>query len=333
MENKKFVTKSLVQEEDSVHWADLKEIVSSSKPLKLTFAMVKYLPKNFVYLLVFPISFFYFICAKRARFYAKEFQIQVKQMPGKSRSLRINTFAPVFSFALAIVEKLEGWLGKFSEKDLCFHDDGRECFVENLKNGKGSIVFCSHLGNIELLRSVSNYEAARINREIPITIIMEMKTSQEFNKILMGVNKKSSINIITADDIGPEAIEKIEETVVNGGLVVFAGDRISSNEMTRKRRIQNLFLGKNAGFPYGAFLIPFLVEAPVFYMFGLRTKTWTIFPKYNIFIEKSAVSLKCSKKEREGQIKLLCSEYVSKLEKYCCEFPYQWYNFFDFWNQ
>jgi predicted LPLAT superfamily acyltransferase len=37
--------------------------------------------------------------------------------------------------------------------------------------------------------------------------------------------------------------------------------------------------------------------------------------------------------EREKCAQELLAQYVGLLEFYCHRFPYEWFNFFDFWNE
>ena len=50
-----------------------------------------------------------------------------------------------------------------------------------------------------------------------------------------------------------------------------------------------------------------------------------------MFVEKSSVSLNLPRQKREEGIEMLCDEFVRTLEKYVLRFPYQWYNFYNFW--
>ena len=316
---------------NTLHWAQEKEVVSSNRPLMFTFALVKHLPEPLVLSFAYPVAFFYYLTSKRARSVARLYQQNLKAYTGGKCPKRISPFSQILSFSMTIIEKMEGWLGRFSYERLVFHEDDSTEFLQRLDEGKGAIVFASHLGNMELLRSMTSFDRTGVSRQIPVTIIMEMKSTEQFNKILMEINSKAALNVISTSEIGPASMEKIQDTLEAGGLVVFAGDRTSSNANTRHRCIKVPFLGKEAEFPYGVFLIPALLELPVYYMFGLRMKNASLSPKYNIFVEKSKIDLHCSRKERDGRLKELCAEFAGKLEKFCKEFPYQFYNFYDFW--
>ena len=122
---------------------------------------------------------------------------------------------------------------------------------------------------------------------------------------------------------------RIASVIGQGGLVVVAADRTSAR--VRTRFIRQKFLGKDADFPYGVFLMTALLKAPTYFVYGLRDKTCTLNPKNHMFVEKSNIDFDCPRSERENRINELCAEYINSLEKKCLEFPYQWYNFYNFW--
>ena len=111
---------------------------------------------------------------------------------------------------------------------------------------------------------------------------------------------------------------------------MITGDRTSAR--SRSRIIREKFLGKEADFPYGVFVLALLLKAPVYYVFGLRTKTVSLKPRYNLFVEKSKINFDSNRSERNEKIHALCREFVEKLQNYCVQFPYQWYNFYNFWK-
>lgn len=315
--------------EEKLHWADEKEVIKSNKSLLFLLYLIKLFPKRLVLLLIYPVGFFYFIFSKRARIECENFQKTLKEFTKGKVPKRINAYPQIVSFSLCVTEKMEGWLGNYHYDKLVLHDDDLGALKSQLEEGKGAVLLCSHLGNIELLRSLSSFGENGVSRNISVTTIMEVKSTEVFNRTLKEINSEVALNVIDPSDIGPDTIEKLQNEIESGGLVVIAGDRTSAR--SRSRFIRESFLGKEADFPYGVFLIAFLLKAPVYYCFGLRTKYATTNPYYNMFVEKSVVELECGRSEREKRIKDLCHEFVEKLEKYTVKYPEQWYNFYNFW--
>lgn len=318
-----------IKSEEMLHWSDEKEVVSSNKPIKLLLILLSHLPAWCVYILVVPVGFFYLIFSKRARTECKIYQKQLKEFSEGKSPKRISPFNQIASFSLCVLEKMMGWLGKENYENLIKHDDDLQNLIDLLDSGKGAVLIGSHLGNIELLRSLSSFNRTGVSRNVPVTTIMELKSTEQFNKTLQEINPGVSFNVIDAADIGPDTICTLQESIQNGGLVVVAADRTSAR--VRTRYIRQKFLGKYADFPYGVFLMTALLKAPVYFVYGLRSKTITLNPKNHIFVEKSNIDFDCPRSERENRINELCAEYINSLERKCLEFPYQWYNFYNFW--
>ena len=156
---------------------------------------------------------------------------------------------------------MEGWLGKIKFNKIQYHDDDITSILELLKEGKGAMLITSHLGNMELLRSLSDYNYQLVGRNVPVYVVMDTKVNSNFSETLKSVNPKVSFNVISSNEIGPDAIVTLMDAVESGALVVIAGDRTSPNSKEKNLRIS--FLGKDASFPYGVFLIPALMKAPL----------------------------------------------------------------------
>ena len=167
--------------------------------------------------------------------------------------------------------------------------------------------------------------------QVPVVIIMDINMSANFSQTLKEINPDYSMNVIDASNFGPESTVYLEEQAEQGALIVAAGDRTAVHN--RDKVIKKPFLGREAPFPYGVFLIPALLKLPVYFMFGMRSRMSIFNPKYEIYIEKSNVDFNCARKERDGRITECCGEFVEKLERMAIKYPYQWYNFFNFWNQ
>lgn len=316
--------------EELLHWADEKEVISSNKPLLLVFGLMRKLPDYLVFILIYPISFFFYIFSKRGRVEAKNYQRQMKEFTGGKVPLKISPFKQILSFSLCVMEKMEGWLGNYHYNELVTHDDDLKSLQSQLELGKGALFIGSHLGNIELLRSLSSFGENGVSRKISVTAIIELKSTEQFNRTLKEVNPNVDFQVIDPEKIGVNTIAELQEQIENGGLVVITGDRTSAR--SRSRIIREKFLGKEADFPYGVFVLALLLKAPTYYVFGLRTKTASLRPKYHIFVEKSKVDFESPSSKRDEKIHALCKEFVVKLEKYCIQFPYQWYNFYNFWK-
>ena len=306
---------------DQAHWTERQEVIKTNKPLLLLLVLFKYIPGVLVRALIYPVSFFYWVFAAEARKSAKEYQLRLREFTGRNIPKRISPYRQFLSFSLCVLEKMEGWLGKIKFSKIQYQNDDITSILDLLKEGKGAMLITSHLGNMELLRSLSDYNY----------VIMDMDINSNFSNTLKSVNPKVSFNVINSNEIGPDSIVTLMDAVEKGALVVIAGDRTSPYSKDKNLKIS--FLGKDASFPYGVFLIPALMKVPVYFMFGLRSRLSIFNPKQNVYIEKCHTDFNCPRSEREERIVQCCGEFVARLEKYCILYPYQWYNFFNFWEQ
>ena len=319
-----------MENKEKSSWASQKEISRTPLPIKFTIFLVKIFPHWFLASWTFVVAFFFYVFSKRARAYARDYQ---KRLCAFSKNCRIKKPHPYFqilSFALGLVEKIEGWLGKTKLSDVIFFDDDSDELKAQLARGKGAYLIGSHLGNTEFIRSLASFGETGVNKQIGVTAIMDVNVNANFTKSMQQMNGNFAFDVVNASEIGTGTIEVLESRLSGGGIVFITGDRIPAAESGRT--INQDFLGKTARFPYGVFFIPSLFDVPVYYVFSARSKDITISNKYNMHVIKSSVSFNGSRAERKAAIASLCREFAGHLEAMCEKYPYQWYNFFDFWQ-
>lgn len=319
-----------MKKEETTHWADNKEVVKSSLPLKFTLLLIKMIPGFILRIVIYLVSFFFFLFTPKARKAARIYQHHLKEFTNGATPKVIRSYPQILSFAFCIVEKMEGWLGKIKFSQIEYQNDDIDSILDDLRRGQGCLLLTSHLGNMELMRSLNDNNEKLVGRYVPVYVIMDTKISPQFTETLNSINGKVGVNIIDSSEIGPDSMVTLMDAIEAGAMVVIAGDRTSAQN--REKVIKQSFLGEEAPFPYGVFLIPFLLKAPVYYMFGMREKISIFKPNYKFHIEKSKIDFNCGRAKREEMIKECCKEFAEKLEKYAAMYPFQWYNFFNFWN-
>jgi len=321
--------------EASTHWSRQNEQAAGYWQLKLLLVLFRIFPVFVLRAIAFPIGFFYFIFSKNARAESRRFLQKVVPfvddpvIAKKCRSLA-SALRHIVSFSLASIEKIQSWGGKFPFKNIHFQDDDIADLIRNLENGNGAFLVCSHLGNAELLRGLTNFDRTGVSRKITVTAIMDIKVTAYFNRMIKELNPQSGMDIIGAGEIGPETAVLLEDRLAAGGLVAITGDRTSA---VGDKNTMIPFLGKEAPFPSGVFYMASLMKAPVYFVFGIRRRDLSLMPEYDMHVRKSDISFDCSRKERLAQCELLARSYVSLLEAHCKKKPFQWYNFFDFWQE
>ncbi|MBQ7158926.1 MAG: hypothetical protein IJS09_05835 [Treponema sp.] len=330
------MTQSTTQEEttksqESQRWYEVEE-AHNSVGLAVTFALLKILPAVVLRIIAFPVGFFYWLFGKKARAFSTMYLQQLNSFltaQESEKKIKISTLKHFLSFAIALTEKIEVWAGKFSFKQIHFQNDDIEDLVHNLENGKGVMLFVSHLGNSELLRGLANAHETGVKREFIVNSILDVQVTAGFNALLKKVNADATMHIFNASEIGPDTMILLQQKAEAGEMIVIAGDRTSAS--TQNRFVTQDFLGKPAQFAYGSYMLAALLNIPTYFVFGVRQKDVSISPLYNFHVRKSPVNFDCPRKERDERIRQTVAAYAQTLEKLCIAYPYQWYNFFNFW--
>jgi predicted LPLAT superfamily acyltransferase len=315
------------------HWADEKEMGSGYWQLKLMLALRRILGRGFMSAAMRPVVLSFYLFSPRARAASREFLTRAAATVGRPAPGRLDPLRHFLSFAEALFDKIDAWSGSIGLSDLRFREDGVVPLVEALRAGKGATILCSHLGNAELLRALANLEvgSGMDIRGFSFASIVEFSGTAKFNRLIAEIDPRSMGKLISASDIGPNTVIELKEMVDGGGLAVIAGDRIAA--ANRDRVVPVDFLGEEVGLPLGPYVLADLLEAPVYFMTALRDRDLDRKSPYTFYVERAATSIGGGRRGREDRARALAVEYAAVLARLAVEHPYQWYNFFDFWQR
>lgn len=222
------------------------------------------------------------------------------------------------SFANSIIDKLAAWSGALSQDDVVYF--GRDQLLAELKKGRGLLLLSAHLGNLEVCRAIADFD-----KSIRINVLVHTKHAPKFNRLLNRTNHNSRMNILQVTDITAASAQMLYDKIESGELVIMAADRVPINNWQRTGAAS--FLGANAAFPQGPFILAGLLKCPIFTLICLKQKD-----KFTIYFEPFSTGVHFRKHQREALIKQLIQEFATRLENYCLQEPLQWFNFFDFWQ-
>ena len=101
----------------------------------------------------------------------------------------------------------------------------------------------------------------------------------------------------------------------------------AATQIERSHKVFRLpFLGADANFPQGPFILAAQREVPVLVAFAIKENRST----YHIVMRRLEIPQEGTSAQRA---KALAVSYVSILETMARRYPEQWYNFFDFWAE
>lgn len=215
-------------------------------------------------------------------------------------------------FGQTIIDKI-AVLGNVPNK-LTFNNDGIDHIEQLVKDGKGGILLSAHLGNWEVAGHLLKMVDTTIN------IVMYDGEAEQIKQYMEQFETKRSFNIIfIKDDLSH--IYEISAALARNELICLHGDRFRPGNRT----LEHDFLGKQALFPAGPFILASKLKAPVCFVFAFKETNF----HYHFFAYPS--------KTYEGRgkvgIEKMLDDYVAVLETKLKENPAQWFNYFDFWNR
>jgi predicted LPLAT superfamily acyltransferase len=268
---------------------------------------------------VFPISAYFYLTNHEQRRSSQLFLRRAYQAQGIDREPGwLDTFRHSFGFARKTVDTFAAWMGSLDPAIVETAD--RQTLDSVIASGQGILLIVSHLGNIEISRALmKDDERSRIK------LLVHTLHAQNFARILQQFRPAAIADTIQVTEINPGTMIALKEAIEAGGWVAIAGDRTPVTADERVSRVP--FLGYDAPFPQGPYLLAHLLECPVYLMFCLRRDRG-----YSLYFEKFADRIKLPPRAKSEAITQWAASYARRLESFCLIDPLQWYNFFDFWN-
>jgi predicted LPLAT superfamily acyltransferase len=89
------------------------------------------------------------------------------------------------------------------------------------------------------------------------------------------------------------------------------------------------FLGADAAFPAGPWLIAHTLGCPVYFVAGVFTPP----NRYALHFELLASEVRLDRKDRAGSLAGYVRAYAAMLEAHVRSAPMNWFNFYDFWSR
>ena len=268
---------------------------------------------------VFPIAAYFYLTSRETRSASRLFLHRAYRAQGLEREPGwIDTFRHSFGFARKTVDTFAAWMGGIDPAIVEIAD--RATLESVTAGGQGILLIVSHLGNIEISRALLD-ERQRSR----IRLLVHTLHAQNFARILQQFRPAAIADTIQVTEVNPGTMIALKEVIENGGWVAVAGDR---TPVTADERVSRApFLGHDAPFPQGPYLLAHLLECPVYLMFCLRDNGG-----YRLYFEKFADRITLPRREKSAALAQWAARYARRLESFCLIDPLQWYNFFDFWS-
>lgn len=302
-------------------WQNKAETKGAIWGINILLFLEKVLGQSIIRFCIRFIMLFYWLFNKKARLFSKKYIQIISQyaMENNIRLPKLSTYTHFVNFGDSLFDKLLCWAGKITLKQTIIHQPHLELSNDY---SQGMLILGSHLGNIEVCRGLAELETTKT-----IHVLMHTLQTQKFNSVLLSLNPKSQINIISITNVSPETMIFMKSALDSGDHVAILADRLPiSKKGAITPQLETLFLGQPTIFPKGPFLLALLLNVPTFFMVGIKRGR-----NYHVHLENIEIPQNIKRSERDTAINSILSQYIQYLTHYCLENPLQWFNFYDFW--
>ena len=195
-----------------------------------------------------------------------------------------------------------------------YNFDGEENLKEIAVLQKGGILLSAHIGNWDIAGHLLKRLDTKIN------IVMFDGEHKQIKEYLATVTGKKSIHIIfIKNDLSH--IYEISEAFKNNELVCMHADRFLEGNKT----LATNFLGEEARFPLGPFVLAATFKVPVSFVFAVK--------ETNLHYHFFAGKIKNYHQQDKGAVmQQMLNDFANEMEVKVKQYPEQWFNYYNFWN-
>jgi len=195
--------------------------------------------------------------------------------------------------------------------------DGEEMLRAAMRCGKGALLLGAHLGSFEVTRALGRRQPG-----LDVAMAMYAANARKISAVLAAINPRLKSDIVELGNMS--AMLEIRDRLDAGSFVGLLADRTLGNEPTERV----MFLGAPASFPIGPMRIAAMLQRPVYFMAGLYLGG----NRYHIVFEQIADFSGVAASERKAAASAAIHQYAAAVARHCRASPYNWFNFFDFWQ-
>lgn len=220
-----------------------------------------------------------------------------------------------FSFAATIHDRIYLINREYDLFDIDIQ--GKDVIHPLIDAKEGVLLMGAHLGSFEVMRA--------IGRQLPglkVSMVMHEDNAQKINAMLAAINPEASMGVIPLGHI--DSMLQLQQNLDEGMLVGMLSDRTLGNEPMAEVEL----LGDVAAIPTGPFRMAALLRRQVVFMAGLYMGG----NRYQVHFETLADFSNVPRDQREQVINAAIARYTELLNQYTRLAPYNWFNFFDYWQ-
>jgi predicted LPLAT superfamily acyltransferase len=270
--------------------------------------------RGFARLFLYPITAYFLLRRSAER---RDSRIALTRILGRPATLG-DVVRHIHTFAATILDRVFLLGGEMDRFDVTVH--GIAEIHAQLDRGRGVLLYGSHLGSFEVLRVV-----ARQRPDYKVRVVLDKAHNRAMTQLLDALNPEIAAGVIDASQDGPTLMLAIKQAADEGALIALLVDRTQPGGPTRDVE----FFGAPAPFPTAPWLIAAVLKLPLSLAFGLYRGG----NRYDLVFECfSDTGIDLPRAQRATRLAALIQRYAGRLEHHVRDAPYNWFNFYDFWN-
>lgn len=265
-------------------------------------------------LLLYPIAFYFFLRRRDERAASRAYLARVLHRPVTA----YDVFRHIHMFAATLLDRLF-FLAR-GERDFVVEVEGLDALDRCIDAGRGVLLVGSHQGSFEALRALGGRRP-----DVPLRVVLDKQKTPALTAVLEALAPDVGAAVIDASLGGASVALAMAEGAAQGGMVALLADRGHRNETMCRVP----FLGKPAPFPAGPWLLAAALKIPVVLCMGIYLGG----NRYRLIFEAFSDGIDIPRGQRAAMLEALVARYAARVEHYARLYPFNWFNFYDFWQE
>ena len=262
---------------------------------------------------LYPVALYFFVVRGPERKSSRRYLSRALNRPATA----LDVLKHFVCFAQVAADRFFFFAGHGADIPIKFV--GGQAAQRIVEKGNAGIFLAAHLGSFEAARVIGPELGG-----IDLSIVLDQKFSGRFLQLMTEVNPTLADQIIDSEQGSVQLGLAIKDALAKGSWVGFLADRFRATDRT----VAVPFLGQEADFPVGPYIIASTLSAPAICTFCLVKGSG-----YEVHCEVLSESVSLPRANRAEALESLTQAYVERLEHHVLTSPYSWFNFYDFWAE
>lgn len=282
-------------------------------PIRLIGWIGRHCPRALTGLLLYPITLYFLLVRGAERRASRDYLARVLGRPATLWEVARH----IHTFAATILDRVYLLGGR--DQGYRIDSEGTDCLLQALSAGRGALLFGAHVGSFDALRAFG-----RERPDIAIRVLLDVSHNRTISEFMAELDPQLAAGIIDVGQDGTAIVLAVAQALEQGALVAMLVDRVGPGESG----IQAPLLGSPARFAAVPWMLASSLKVPVVLGFGLCTG----YCRYHMVFEPFADCIQIPRRERSHLLPQLIHRYAARLDDQLRHHPYNWFNFYDFWQ-